>query len=98
MFEKFKEQRIEKRTQRYLKRQAKEEEIVSSLSILGPFVPLIVSSLWIVLMVTGNEEVSLFTYILLIAVSLLYLVISLRERKRKKEEKRKGRKDDTNGF
>ena len=99
MFEKFKEQRIEKRTQKYIKRQAKEDEIVSSLSVLGPFVPLILSALWIALMTFGDGEVSIIKCVLLIAFSLLYLFISLKERKKKKEEKRKRRdEEDTENF
>lgn len=99
MFEKFKEQRIEKRTQKYMKRQAKEDEIVSSLSILGPFVPLIVSALWIALMTFGDGEVSIVKCILLISFSLLYLFISLKERKKKKEEKGKRKyEEETEDF
>lgn len=89
MLEKFKEQRIEKRTQKYIKRQAKEDEVISSLSMLGPFVPLILSALWIALMAFGDGEVSIVKCVLLISFSLLYLFISLKERKKKKEEKKK---------
>ena len=77
MFEKYKEKKIEKRTQKYIKRQAKEDEIISNLSGVGPFVPLILSALWIALMAYGGGEVSIVKCVLLISFSLLYLFISL---------------------
>lgn len=99
MFEKYKEKKIEKRTQKYIKRQAKEDEIISNFSGVSPFVPLVLSVLWIALMAYGDGEVSIFKCVLLISFSLLYLFISLKERKKKKEEKEKKRdEDDTEIF
>lgn len=91
---KRKENKIEKRTQKYIKRQAKEEEVVSSLSGVGPFIPLILSALWIILMASGDGDVSVFKCVVLISFSLLYLFISLKERKKKKEEKEKRKDED----